>query len=66
LIDFHGKEAKKLFFLKKTFQNGRLKKTEFFKMANSQFFLPKFYGLVLGSVGLIDMKGIDVAQPIWL
>ena len=25
----------------------------------------KFYGLVLGSVELIDAKGIDVAQPIW-
>ena len=26
---------------------------------------PKFHGLVLGLVGLIDAKGIDVAQPIW-
>ena len=25
----------------------------------------KFYGLVLGLVELIDVKGIDVAQPIW-
>ena len=25
----------------------------------------KFHGLVLGLVGLIDAKGIDVAQPIW-
>jgi hypothetical protein len=47
--------------LKKKFQNGRLKKTEFFKIANSQ----KFHGLVLGLVGLIDVKGIDLAQPIW-
>jgi hypothetical protein len=29
-------------------------------------FPPKFYGLVLGLVGLIDAKGIDVAQQIWL
>ena len=29
-------------------------------------FLWKFHGLVLGLVGLIDLKGIDVAQPIWL
>jgi hypothetical protein len=28
-------------------------------------FLRKFHGLVLGLVGLIDAKGIDVAQPIW-
>ena len=32
------------------------------KTANSQYFSPK---LVLGWVGLIDAKGIDVAQPIW-
>ena len=36
----------------KKVQNGQLKKTEFFKIANSQL------------VGLIDAKGIDVAQPI--
>ena len=29
-------------------------------------FLEKFHGLVLGLVGLIDAKGIGVAQPIWL
>ena len=28
-------------------------------------FFQKFHGLVLGLVGLIDAKGIDVAQPIW-
>ena len=28
-------------------------------------FIPKFHGLVLGFVELIDAKGIDVAQPIW-
>ena len=27
-------------------------------------FSPKFHGLVLGLVGLIDAKGIDFAQPI--
>ena len=36
LTNFHGDEAKKNFFLKKKIQNGRLKKTEFFKIANSQ------------------------------
>ena len=29
-------------------------------------FFQKFHGLVIGLVGLIDVKGIDVAQPIWL
>jgi hypothetical protein len=28
-------------------------------------FSRKFLGLVLGCVGLIDAKGIGVAQPIW-
>ena len=31
----------------------------------SQYFSRKFYGLVLWLVGLIDAKGIGVAQPIW-
>ena len=26
---------------------------------------PKFHGLVLGLVGLIEAKGIGLAQPIW-
>ena len=30
------------------------------------FFEIFFQGLVLGLVGLISAKGIDVAQPIWL
>ena len=47
--------------IEKKNQNGRLKKTEFFKIANSQYFLWKFHGLVLGLVGLNDVKGIDVA-----
>ena len=50
----------------KKIQNGRPKKTEIFKTANSQKNFPKFYRLVLGLVGLIDAKGIDLAQPIWL
>ena len=49
----------------KKFQNGRLKKTEIFKTANSKYFFQKIHGLVLGLVQLIDAKGIDVAQPIW-
>ena len=30
-----------------------------------KIFLWKFHGLVLGLVGLIDAKGIDLAQTIW-
>ena len=43
---------KELFFWKKKNQNGRLKKTEFFKIAKSQYSLWKwkFHGLVLGLV----------------
>ena len=52
----------KKFFEKKKIQNDR-----FFKIAvfqNRKF--SKFHGLVLGLVGLIDAKGIDVTQPIGL
>jgi hypothetical protein len=35
----------------------------FFNSANSQYFFQKFHGLVLGLIGLIGTKGIDVAQP---
>ena len=71
MADFHGDQAKKNFFFEKKnpkwpiFQNGQFFKIAFFKIANSQTFLGKFHGLVLGLVGLIDAKGIDVAQPIW-
>jgi hypothetical protein len=41
LTDFHGDEAKK--DLKKN-QNGRLRKTEFFNSANSQYFFMKISG----------------------
>jgi hypothetical protein len=48
----------------KNIQNGRLKKTEFFETANSQYFFAKISGI--GSLGsrINDVKGIDVAQPI--
>ena len=49
----------------KTKKNGRLKKTEFFNYANSQSFFAKTTGNGLGLVGYIDLKGINVAQPIW-
>jgi hypothetical protein len=39
LTDFHGDEAKQYF------QNGPLKKTEFFKTTNSQYFFTKISGV---------------------
>ena len=41
--------------------------TEFFNTAlpKAEKFPKKLHRLVLGLVGLIDVKGIDVAQPIW-
>ena len=59
MTDFHGDEAKKNYFVAKKIQNGRLKKTEFFKIANSQIFFVKI--TLIGLVGLIDAKDIDVA-----
>jgi len=41
LTCFHGNEAKQNIFLKKKNQNGPLKKTSFFKIANSQYFFVK-------------------------
>ena len=46
-------------------QNGRLKKSSFFKIANSQNFFAKNSQMGQGLVGLNDAKGIDVAQRIW-
>ena len=63
--DFHENEAKKN--LKKRnskwpiFQNGRFSKSPILET-----FLRKFHRSVLGLVGLIDAKAINVAQPIWL
>ena len=41
------------------------KKLSFSTSSKAEQFMPKFHGLVLGLVGLIDAKGIDVAQRIW-
>ena len=45
LTDFHWDEAKKSKKKSKKNQNGRLKKTEFFKIANSQYFFAKILGI---------------------
>ena len=66
MTDFHGDEAKKnIFFLKKKFKMADSKKLSFSTSPKAEQFPPKFHGLVLGLVGLIDAKGNDVAQPIW-
>jgi hypothetical protein len=54
------------FFLKKKIQNGRLKKLSFSTSPKAEQFSPEFHRLVLGIVELIDAKGINVTQPIWL
>ena len=54
------------FFEKKKFKMADSKKLSFSTSPKAEQFPPKFHGLVLGLVGLIDAKGIDVAQPIWL
>ena len=59
------KQKKKNFFWKKKFKMADSKKAHFSKSPILKIFLQKFYRLVLGLVGLIDAKGIDVAQPKW-
>ena len=55
MTNFNKNEAKKIFFLKKKNQN----------CPKAEQLSPKFHRLVLGLVGLIDAKGINVTQPIW-
>jgi len=44
-----------------------LKKACFPALPILNIFVQKFHGLVLGLVvGLIDVRGIGVAQPVWL
>ena len=50
MTNFHGDEAKKIFFVEKKNQNGRLKKAEFFKIANSQNFFMKISQIFDGTV----------------
>ena len=41
------------------------KKVSFSTLPKAEQFPPKFHGLVLGLVESIDVKGINVTQPIW-
>ena len=58
MTNFHGDQAKK-------FKMADSKKLSFSTSPKAEQFPPKFYGLILGLVGLKDAKGIDLAQPIW-
>ena len=60
-----GMKQKKYFLFEKKIQNGRLKQTDISTSPKAEQFSPKFHRLVLGIVGLIDAKGINVTQPIW-
>jgi hypothetical protein len=59
------KQKKNFFFEKKNFKMADSKKLSFSTSPKAEQFPPKFHGLVLRSVGLIDAKGIDLAQCIW-
>ena len=62
LTDFNQSKKKQIQIQN---QNGRLKKLSFSKPPILNIFFQKFQGLFLGLEGLINAKGIDVAQPIW-
>ena len=58
LTDFH--EKGKTYFLNFFFKMADSKKLSFSIQPILNIFFQKFHGLVLGLVGLIDKKGIDV------
>ena len=62
---YEEKAKKKYFFWKKKFKMADSKKQRFSKSPILKKISQKFHRLVLGLVELIDVKGIDVAQPIW-
>ena len=58
---------KKFFFWKKKNSKWPTQKNWVFQLPpKAEQLSPKFHRLVLGLVGLIDAKGINVTQPIWL
>ena len=65
-MNLNKNEAKKnFFFLKKKFKMDDSKKLSFSATPKAEQLSPKFHRLVLGLVGLIDVKGINVTQLIW-
>ena len=66
MTNFHVDEAKKnIFFEKQNSKWPTQKKLSFSIPPILNIFFQKFHGLILGLVGLIVTKGIDVVQPIW-
>ena len=56
-----------IFFLKKKNSKWPIQKNwDFQNRQFLKFFCEKFHRLVLGSIKLIDVKGIDMAQQLWL
>ena len=62
---FYWKKTK-IFLLEKKKSKWLTKRAHFPVLPILNIVSQKFYGLVLWLVELIDAKGIDVAQPIWL
>ena len=58
---FHWKKTKSKIFFEKKNQNGRLK-----KLISQLHQFSIFFVKISWLIGLINAKGIDVAQPIWL
>ena len=58
-------KQKKSFFWRKKFKIANFSKSPFFIIAVFQKNFAKFHRLVLGFGGLINAKGINVAQHIW-
>ena len=60
------KEKKFKKIQKKKLKMADSKKQRFSKSPILNIFLSKFYGSVLGLVGLIDARGIGLSQLLWL
>ena len=56
---------KLFFFIGKKIKVANTQKKSFSKSPILKKFCLKFHRVALGLVGLIDAKGIDVAQPTW-
>ena len=61
---FLGMKQKKI-FEKQYPKTADSKKLSFSTLPKAEQFTPKFHGLVLGLVELIDAKSIDLSQLIW-
>ena len=60
-----GMKQNFFYFCEKKFKMADSKQLRFSKSPILNIFPQKFYRLVIGLIGLIDAKDIDVAQRIW-